>query len=655
MGKLPFSHVHLDFHTSGAIEGIGEAFDKTEFQETLKAGHVNSITLFSKGHHGWSYHETSANRMHPNLRFDLLTAQIEACKEIGVRTPIYISAGIDEKEANKHPEWVIKPTPDAPVDFLTSAGFHLLCFNTPYMDQLEAQVEEVMQKFHPTEIFLDICDVRVCYCNHCIQSMYERGMDPQNPDDVKAWGEIVYKNYAQRIENAVRKYDPDCAVFHNAGRIMFGRPDIFGYNTHLELESLPTGGWGYDHFPLTAAYSRTVDREYLGMTGKFHGTWGEFGGFKHPNALRYETALSISLGAKCSIGDQLHPSGKINRSTYDLIGAAYKEVEEKEPWCDDVTAVVDVAVISAAAANNRVEPGMDPADVGANRILLEKKYLYDFIDLNGDFGKYKLLILPDTVKVDSPLKERLQTYLDNGGKLLLSGISGTGDGKGRILNTTITVGDKNTFSPNYFVPASADGFVNGITQYVMFTDNYHVDAEEDFEILGNVTDPYFNRTPFHFCSHQHTPDRPGTGRPAVLCGENIGYIAWNVFSEYATNGMLHLKEMVSLLLDRLIGTRRTVRVSNFPDRGVVTLLKQEKENRLVNHLLFAHTSVRGTDTEVIEDTVPLYEIAVEIKCNCPKTVRLVPQGTELPFNYENGTVSYTVPKLDIHQMIEIAF
>ena len=29
-------------------------------------------------------------------------------------------------------------------------------------------------------------------------------------------------------------------------------------NTHLELESLPTGGWGYDHFPLSARYAQTL-------------------------------------------------------------------------------------------------------------------------------------------------------------------------------------------------------------------------------------------------------------------------------------------------------------------------------------------------------------------------------------------------------------
>jgi len=42
------------------------------------------------------------------------------------------------------------------------------------------------------------------------------------------------------------------------------------------------------------------------MTGKFHTMWGEFGGYKHPNALSYECSLMLAYCAGCSIGDQLH-------------------------------------------------------------------------------------------------------------------------------------------------------------------------------------------------------------------------------------------------------------------------------------------------------------------------------------------------------------
>ena len=80
--------VHLDFHNSEAIKAIGCDFDEKEFQKALKTGHVSSVTLFSKCHHGWAYHPSKANEIHPGLKFDLLGAQIKAAHLIGVKTPV---------------------------------------------------------------------------------------------------------------------------------------------------------------------------------------------------------------------------------------------------------------------------------------------------------------------------------------------------------------------------------------------------------------------------------------------------------------------------------------------------------------------------------------------------------------------------------------
>ena len=60
---MRFRQVHLDFHTSENIAGIGSKFSKEQFQKALKAGHVDSITVFSKCHHGWAYHPSKANEM----------------------------------------------------------------------------------------------------------------------------------------------------------------------------------------------------------------------------------------------------------------------------------------------------------------------------------------------------------------------------------------------------------------------------------------------------------------------------------------------------------------------------------------------------------------------------------------------------------------
>lgn len=79
----------------------------------LEIGHINSITLFSKCHHGWVYHPSKANEMHPHLKFEWLGAQIEATHEIGVKTPVYLSAGFDEKIVRIHPEWLARNRDDS--------------------------------------------------------------------------------------------------------------------------------------------------------------------------------------------------------------------------------------------------------------------------------------------------------------------------------------------------------------------------------------------------------------------------------------------------------------------------------------------------------------------------------------------------------------
>ena len=41
-----FRQIHLDFHTSEHIEGVGADFDPDQFVQVLKDGAVSSVTLF---------------------------------------------------------------------------------------------------------------------------------------------------------------------------------------------------------------------------------------------------------------------------------------------------------------------------------------------------------------------------------------------------------------------------------------------------------------------------------------------------------------------------------------------------------------------------------------------------------------------------------
>lgn len=655
---MRFRQIHLDFHTGENIPEVGQLFNKEQFQEALKIGHVDSITVFSKCHHGWSYHPTKANEIHPSLKFDLLGAQLEACAEIGVRAPVYISAGLDEKEARRHPEWLYRRY-DETLEWAESfnvPGYHRLCFNTGYMDHLLGNVAEVMEIYNPVEIFLDICSPVPCCCSRCRADMKAKGLNVHNPDDVMKNAEDVFAAYAEKIRTTIEKYNKDCAIFHNFGHLHCGRRDLAGWQTHLELESLPTGGWGYDDFPFSALYAEKLDKEYLGMTGKFHKSWGEFGGFKHPNALRYEVALAAALGAGSSVGDQLHPSGKADMTTYRLVGEAYAELETKEPWCKETVAIADIGLLSSEAvcvANGSRASRI--ADIGANRMLLEGKYLYSVIDTESDFSKYKLLVLPDNARLNKKTAEKLTAYINGGGQILCSGESGLNlDSDSFAVDLGVKYVKKNEYKPTYL---QSDGILahnNGVL--LMYADSHIFECSGAKRTCG-LQNPYFNRTVDHFCSHAHTPNDMIDAGPGAAIGKNGGYIGWNIFTDYAEMGALQCKELVIAMIEQLLSAEKTVTVENLPDRGIITLRKTA-DGRLINHLLFAHTTTRGRDTQVIEDLLPVHNVKVTINLpggKTPKSVRCVPEGKDLAFTCENGVLSYTVESFTCHRMIEIAY
>ena len=657
--SMRYRQVHLDFHTSEKIEGIGSRFSKENFQKALKVGHVDSITVFAKCHHGWAYYPSRTNEMHPELSFDLLGAQIEAAHEIGVKTPVYISAGLDEKYAVRHHDQVARTidqkTCGAGGDFL-HPGYHRMCMNSPYLEVLLAQIKEVCENYDADGIFLDIVGVRHCYCQYCLATMEAEGLDPLKEDDETLNAERVYANYTRRVRETIDSVKPGLPVFHNAGHIHRGRRDQAYANTHLELESLPTGGWGYDHFPLSASYARTLGQEFLGMTGKFHFSWGEFGGFKHRNALRYEAALSIANGAKCSVGDQLHPWGEMDMATYELIGAAYQEVEEKEGYLEGARNVADIAVLGVEAVNSYLAFGKgavagghnNQADIGCSRILLEGKYLFNYVDAEEDLSPYKLVILPDSIELNEALYIKLRDFVAHGGKLLASGRSAV-DKKGDFLfDFGAVFKGENTFNPDYCRPGfEMEGLRNAA--YVIYTQGYILEAG-DGKIHAYRENPFFNRTREHFCSHGHTPNNPAEQTPAIVEGKDGIYIGWNIFEEYARQGCLIAKRMVCAMLDRML-EEPSVTV-NLPSQGVVTLM--ENGTRQIAHLLFAAPIKRGEMVEVIEELLPVYDIELAVKRDIPvQRVFLAPQEEELFYTVENGYVKVVIDKLVCHQMVVI--
>jgi hypothetical protein len=653
---LNFRQVHLDFHTSQHITRIGSDFDPDEFADTLARAHVNSVTCFARCHHGYIYYDTRINpeRRHPYLTRNLLAEQIDACHRRGIRVPIYTTVQWDQYTAEEHPEWLavdqdgrIQGTPPF------QAGFYRnLLVNSPYLDFLKAHVQEICQTLPVDGFFFDIVIPLNDSSVWARRGMQALGLDPTSEHNRSAFGVKVLEDFKLEMSAFVRGFAPEASIFFNAGHVgPHIRRGLKGY-THLELESLPsTGQWGYLHFPLTARYARTLGLDTLGMTGKFHTTWGDFHSFKNPAALQYECFRMLALNAKCSIGDQLQPDGKICQATYDLIGSVYQEVEKREPWCAGAREVVDIGLLNTEEFSSAHIP-LDTS--GAVLVLQELGHQFNVLDTGSDFSPYKLLILPDNILLTPDLNEKIESYLAAGGALIASYRSGVNlpESPVSLPGLGLKVIGPAPYSPDFLIPGEQICAGLAPTEYVMYLRGLEVEALPGTEILAQTAVPYFNRDYRHFSSHQHTPSSHTTAYPGILRRGNLVYFAHPIFTQYRRNAPRWVKTLFKNVLDLLL-PHPAVRVQG-PSTLMVTLNEQAEEQRLVLHLLHYIPERRGEDFDTIEDVIPLYEIPVSVRADKPiRAVTLVPQNLPLPFTLDSGRVNFIVPELSGHQMIEI--
>ena len=107
---IRYRQIHLDFHTSELVEGVGRAFDAEQFAQTLEKARVNSINLFSRCHHGMLYYDSKRfpERVHPHLNpRDLLKQQVEACHRHNIHVNLYVTVRWDLYTVHEHPEWIV--------------------------------------------------------------------------------------------------------------------------------------------------------------------------------------------------------------------------------------------------------------------------------------------------------------------------------------------------------------------------------------------------------------------------------------------------------------------------------------------------------------------------------------------------------------------
>ena len=656
--------IHLDFHTSGLIENIGENFSKEQFKKALKIGNVNSINIFGKGHHGYSYYNTKIGTRHPHLKFDLLKEQIEACHEMGVTAQVYFTVGWSQKDADDHPEWILKDKNGTtnklevlkklgPNDRLPNFTWRLLAPSNGYDEFILKQVEEICVNYDIDGFWFDILQAFPNYSEANKKLMIEDGIDINDDKAVLNYSINQMKSFMERCNKLIHSHKPNIPIYYNGITKITGSPyamnnlkyNLFDYNTKQDLEDLPTTWDGYDIFPFRSKFFASDGKQIVAMSGKFHSAWGEFGGFKHRDALLYEAASMVAFGANVNIGDQLHPSGLMDMDTYKNIGYAFDYVKKIEDYGIGGKHVSRIGYYSPLNARS---------GEGTARMLLENQINFNVINRMDDWSKLETIIIPSATQLNQKIVNRLNSFTDRGGKLLIMGKSILKPNKDLWFDIGADYLGQPNFDIDYTVISKKLKNENLVESPFL---NYNAALRfkaNDAEILASIKEPYFSRTPSSFSSHQNTPNKlENSEHAAIFQKNNITYIAHNLDIMYFSSGARIHRDLFKSVLD-LIHTNPMVS-TNLQSSGRINLLHQPEHNRYVAHLLYATPIQRGR-AQVIEDLVPIYNTTVELNIEENiKKVYSVPGYKKLKVKKINGKNFVSIPEFKAHVAVVVEY
>ncbi len=419
---------------------------------------------------------------------------------------------------------------------------------------------------------------------------------------------------------------------------------------HIEIEALPTGGWGYAYFPYVARFVRPLGLPTLSHTGRFFKSWGDNAGLKPHTALKYECCQILSQGMALGVGDLLHPRGVPDPAVYDLIGGVYRYIER----CQEVAAggrlQSEIAVVVDPELGDR--PG--PAGLGTTRALQQLRLQFDILPPAARLDGYPVVVVLSNTPVDDAFRAALREYVAGGGALMLCGSAALEpEGTPLLAEQGIEACGPSPYGNIFLRPARAvsDGLAD--FDHALYESGFRMVPAGGARSLVRVVEPYFERSHDRFSGHSYTPPGRLSRYSAIVlnrleAGGAVITSSAPLFAAYGRHAVPEHRRLIGNCLALLL-PRPLVRAPDAPSVLETTVMK--KGAATIVHLLSFVRERRG-DLDIVEDALPLVDLPIFIRTDRPpKHVELAPHGERLDHEYRDGYVTVHVTLRDGHGML----
>ncbi len=692
----PWRKVHIEYHTSRHMPRLAERFDADEFGDRLLAAHVNGATVFAKDMYGYSYFPSPHGRMHPNLFFDLLGKQVAALRKRKIPVLAYYMLTWNPELAERHPEWLVVHKPgDKSRPKLEEISEEQKAFmNTlkpegprktgappkpaqpsaedkgyrPYLWQfcicqegfLKGELDlirDLVSKYELDGVWLDGGSSPPCYCDECVRQLREKGLDPFDAGVQYNHKAALCQSFLKRIGQVIKETRPGCLVCPQNQGSFYGLAKRVPLVDYSSQEALFTDAlhYGYHYFPTVIRYARGYGIPFHGCTVIFKDFWADFGGLKSPAQMHTEVAAFVSQGARCDIGDQVHPDGRLDPAVYHVIGQAYQHIERIEPYLEQAVPVTEAALLGSGDAP------CNEVNYGWVKLLTESRVQFDIVERDAKWDeRYALVVLPENLWVDQALASRLQAFIAGGGAVIAAHRSGlvAGTKKSWLEPYGLHYEGMSPFTPAYMVPKV--NFTGDIPSYAyaLYEGASQWRAESPAAILAVLGEPLFQRSPEHYTSHSQTPFDHATSYAALARSGRVALIAFPVGQGYYNQGFWIYRQAFQKVLSEVLPVPLLQSDAHLSTELSLTHQAPNptagrKERYLVHIVNYSPMRKTPKHTDFYDDPVPLSNLTVRL--NLPlkvATANALYAGQALPVRRDaGGGVEVLVPRVNIHEVV----
>lgn len=419
--------VHMDFHMPEFPRDAIRNFDPVSFVAELRRAGVDAVAIFAKDHFGMSFYPTEVGHMHQGLQQDFLGGVLAEAHKHHIKVLAYLSAGWDQYNIRNNPDWKQCGRDGKPL--LKDAEWEWGCLNSPYKEEsIFAQIREICEKYPVDGFFFDAVMFQRggCYCRYCQQKfsqMYGYSLLEADERSHQKFMADSILNFAAECMRIIKGYNPDACVCMNSSWELGQDRRLAELVDFLIVESQPAHGVnGYELMSTQGRYTRMLGKPFEITTVRFAEGWGEMT-LKETEQLQYEFSLIAAQGGIICCGDQVYPDGTLEPACYDRLKEAFSYVEAKQEG-QAGQFVSDAALLCSSGENFPYSVESFPQSfLGTAKCLSQLHILYDIIDsacLSPDMP-YRVLIVPDHMRLSASEISLIREYVEKGGSLLCVG------------------------------------------------------------------------------------------------------------------------------------------------------------------------------------------------------------------------------------------